>query len=209
MDNDFMKNLEPQQISEIVDCMYPMEYAKGALIIKEGDVGSIVYVMEEGKVEVSREGKFHRMLPHGKVFGELAILYNCKRTATIKAAVDCKLWAIERQCFQTIMMRTGLIRQAEHSAFLKSVPTFVNLPEDTLIKIADVLEENNYKNGECIVRQGAAGDTFFIIKKGRVSFDLSYYFYVTFFVKKPPFFLGKSDNERRDRKRREVYSEPS
>merc|ERR1712141_157160 len=168
MDNDFMKNLEPQQISEIVDCMYPMEYAKGALIIKEGDVGSIVYVMEEGKVEVSREGKFHRMLPHGKVFGELAILYNCKRTATIKAAVDCKLWAIERQCFQTIMMRTGLIRQAEHSAFLKSVPTFVNLPEDTLIKIADVLEENNYKNGECIVRQGAAGDTFFIIKKGRV-----------------------------------------
>ncbi len=46
MDNDFMKNLEPTQITEIVDCMYPMEYAKGALIIKEGDVGSIVYVME-------------------------------------------------------------------------------------------------------------------------------------------------------------------
>jgi cGMP-dependent protein kinase len=38
------------QIKEIVDCMYPMEYAKGSLIIKEGDVGSIVYVME-GKKE--------------------------------------------------------------------------------------------------------------------------------------------------------------
>ena len=46
MGNDFMKNLEPTQITEIVDCMYPMDYAKGALIIKEGDVGSIVYVME-------------------------------------------------------------------------------------------------------------------------------------------------------------------
>ena len=46
MDNDFMKNLESAQIKEIVDCMYPMEYAKGSLIIKEGDVGSIVYVME-------------------------------------------------------------------------------------------------------------------------------------------------------------------
>merc|ERR1719328_739009 len=149
MDNDFMKNLESAQIKEIVDCMYPMEYAKGSLIIKEGDVGSIVYVMEEGKVEVSREGNFLSVLPPGKVFGELAILYNCKRTATIKAASDCKLWAIERQCFQTIMMRTGLIRQAEHTAFLKSVPTFVNLPEETLIKIADVLEENVYKSGEC------------------------------------------------------------
>lgn len=139
-----MKNLEGTQIAEIVDCMYPMEYAKGALIIKEGDVGSIVYVMEEGKVEVSREGKFMSIMAPGKVFGELAILYNCKRTATVKAAVDCKLWAIERQCFQTIMMRTGLIRQAEHSSFLKSVPYFSNLPEDTLIKIADVLEEVLY-----------------------------------------------------------------
>ena len=75
------------------------------------------------------------------IMTKLAILYNCKRTATNKAATDCKLWAIERQCFQTIMMRTGLIKQAEHTAFLKSVPSFVNLPEDTLIKIADGLEE--------------------------------------------------------------------
>ena len=49
MDNDFMKNLEPGQIKEIVDCMYPMEYVRGSLIIKEGDVGSIVYVMEGKK----------------------------------------------------------------------------------------------------------------------------------------------------------------
>ncbi|OWR41861.1 cGMP-dependent protein kinase [Danaus plexippus plexippus] len=46
LDNDFMKNLEMTQIREIVDCMYPVEYAVGSLIIKEGDVGSIVYVME-------------------------------------------------------------------------------------------------------------------------------------------------------------------
>jgi len=168
MGNDFMKNLEPTQITEIVDCMYPMDYAKGALIIKEGDVGSIVYVMEEGKVEVSKDAKYLSTMNPGTVFGELAILYNCKRTATVKAASDCKLWAIERQCFQTIMMRTGLIRQAEHSSFLKSVPSFANLQEEILIKIADVLEENTYKSGEYIVRQGAAGDTFFIIKRGRV-----------------------------------------
>lgn len=76
------------------------------------------YVLE-GRVEVSRENKYLSTLAPGKVLGELAILYNCKRTATIKAANDCKLWAIERQCFQTIMMRTGLIRQAEYTDFLK------------------------------------------------------------------------------------------
>ncbi|KAJ8969232.1 hypothetical protein NQ317_002188 [Molorchus minor] len=124
--------------------------------------------MLSGVVEVSRENKFLSTLTPGKVLGELAILYNCQRTATIKAATDCKLWAIERQCFQTIMMRTGLIRQAEYTDFLKSVPIFKNLPEDTLIKISDVLEETHYAHGDYIIRQGARGDTFFIISKGRV-----------------------------------------
>ncbi|XP_050302917.1 cGMP-dependent protein kinase, isozyme 2 forms cD4/T1/T3A/T3B isoform X2 [Anthonomus grandis grandis] len=169
LDNDFMKNLEITQIREIVDCMYPEEYLKGSIIIQEGDVGSIVYVLEEGCVEVSREGKFLSTLTPGKVLGELAILYNCQRTATIKAATDCKLWAIERQCFQTIMMRTGLIRQAEYTDFLKSVPIFKDLPEETLIKISDVLEECYYANGDYIIRQGNRGDTFFIISKGHVN----------------------------------------
>lgn len=168
LDNDFMKNLESTQIREIVDCMYPVEYASDSIIIKEGDVGSIVYVMEEGRVEVSRENKYLSTMTSGKVFGELAILYNCKRTATIKAATDCKLWAIERQCFQTIMMRTGLIRQTEYTDFLKSVPIFKDLPEETLIKISDVLEETFYNAGDYIIRQGARGDTFFIINKGKV-----------------------------------------
>lgn len=51
LDNDFMKNLELSQIQEIVDCMYPVEYGKDSCIIKEGDVGSLVYVME-GKGQV-------------------------------------------------------------------------------------------------------------------------------------------------------------
>ena len=103
-----MKNLEFSQINLIVDCMYPVYFEEASIIIQEGDVGSTVYVMEgfyffvqllhhcrifcnlfllffvEGKVEVSREGKFMISMGSGTVFGELAILYNCKRTATIK-----------------------------------------------------------------------------------------------------------------------------
>lgn len=52
LDNDFMKNLELSQIQEIVDCMYPVEYGKDSCIIKEGDVGSLVYVMEGKRTNV-------------------------------------------------------------------------------------------------------------------------------------------------------------
>ncbi|GFW52486.1 hypothetical protein TNCV_404141 [Trichonephila clavipes] len=173
LENDFMKNLETVQIREITDCMYPVEYGQDSVIIKEGDIGSVVFVMEEGKIEVSKGNRYLCTLGPGKVFGELAILYNCTRTATVTALSDCRLWAIERQCFQTIMMRTGLVRQAQYTDFLKSVPTFRKLKEDMLIKIADVLEETTYKYGDYIIRQGARGDTFYIISRGRVKVTIS------------------------------------
>uniref|UniRef100_A0A3Q2CSE8 cGMP-dependent protein kinase n=1 Tax=Cyprinodon variegatus TaxID=28743 RepID=A0A3Q2CSE8_CYPVA len=169
LDNDFMKNLEISQIQEIVDCMYPVDYGKDSCIIKEGDVGSLVFVMEEGKVEVTKEGMKLCTMGPGKVFGELAILYNCTRTATVRTLTHVKLWAIDRQCFQTIMMRTGLIKHSEYMDFLKSVPTFKGLSEETLSKMADVMEETHYDDGEYIIRQGARGDTFFIISKGKVN----------------------------------------
>ncbi|CAF1362888.1 unnamed protein product [Adineta steineri] len=167
LNNDFMKNLEMNQIMSIVDCMYPLEHKDGSLIIKEGDVGNLVYILEEGTVEVSKLNKVLTTMGPGRVFGELAILYNCTRTASIKALSNCKLWAVDRQTFQAIMMKAGMQKQAEHLELMKNIKSFEKLREDILSKIADVLDEVSYADGECIVRQGAKGDTFYIIAKGR------------------------------------------
>ncbi|XP_017461749.1 PREDICTED: cGMP-dependent protein kinase 1-like, partial [Rhagoletis zephyria] len=169
LDNDFMKKLEQFQIDEITNCMYPVEYAKDLYIIKEGDIGSALYVIEEGTLEVSKQNnKFFSKMGPQKMFGELAILYNCTRTATVKALTDCKLWAIERQCFRTIMIRFGLMKQKEHIKFLKTVPSFSKLNDEVIFKIANVLEEHIYHHGDYIIRQGEKGDTFFIIVSGSV-----------------------------------------
>lgn len=101
---------------------YSIDYHSNGSLIVIFVINAIKFSINfsaEGRVEVSREGKYLSTLSGAKVLGELAILYNCQRTATITAVQDCKLWAIERQCFQTIMMRTGLIRQAEYTDFLK------------------------------------------------------------------------------------------
>uniref|UniRef100_A0A3Q1HHH3 cGMP-dependent protein kinase n=1 Tax=Anabas testudineus TaxID=64144 RepID=A0A3Q1HHH3_ANATE len=169
LDNDFMKHLEHGQILTIMDCMHPTSLTKGSCVIQEGDDGSTVYVLEEGMVEVTKQGKKLCTIGPGKVFGELAILYNCTRTATVTALTDIKLWAIDRLGFQTIMMRTGLIKHSQYTDFLRSVPSFQSLPEDVLSKLADVLEETHYSDGDYIIRQGATGDTFFIISKGQVN----------------------------------------
>ena len=46
LDNDFLKNLEPSQIREVVDCMYEKKCKKDQVIIQEGDTGSHLYVLE-------------------------------------------------------------------------------------------------------------------------------------------------------------------
>lgn len=50
-DNDFMRNLEPVQITEIVDCMYAREFKKEHFVIREGGVGTQMYVIS-GKSSV-------------------------------------------------------------------------------------------------------------------------------------------------------------
>ena len=84
MENDFLKNLSSSQVREIIDHMTLKKIAAGAHVIREGDAGSHLYVSSVGEYEVIKDGKILGRLGMGKAFGELAILYNCKRTASIK-----------------------------------------------------------------------------------------------------------------------------
>uniref|UniRef100_A0A914XKX9 cGMP-dependent protein kinase n=1 Tax=Plectus sambesii TaxID=2011161 RepID=A0A914XKX9_9BILA len=166
--NDFLRHLDLEQICEMVECMYNVDVAKNCLIIREGDDGSLVYVMEDGTVEVSKDGRYLCTLAPGKVFGELAILYNCTRTASVRAMTACRLWAINRQTFQAIMMKTGMAKHSEYVSFLQSIPIFQDLAEEKMHRLADLLVEETFKYGEYIARQGSSGSTFFIISKGQV-----------------------------------------
>ncbi|XP_056466006.1 cGMP-dependent protein kinase 2-like [Gadus chalcogrammus] len=167
--NDFLKKLEPQHLRDMVDCMYPRKYTQGQLVIQEGEPGNYLYVLAEGLLEVIQNGKLLGEMRPGTAFGELAILYNCKRTATVKAVSCALIWALDRQTFQSIMMRTTKARHEEYFNFLRSVSLLKELPEEKLAKIADCLEVDYFNRGEFIIREGEEGNTFFIIAKGEVS----------------------------------------
>uniref|UniRef100_A0A1I8P6X5 cGMP-dependent protein kinase n=1 Tax=Stomoxys calcitrans TaxID=35570 RepID=A0A1I8P6X5_STOCA len=168
MDNDFLKNIDASQVRELVDSMYSVAIPKGKFVIREGEVGAHLYVSAEGEFEVEKNGKVLGIMGAGKAFGELAILYNCTRTASIRVLSDARVWVLDRRIFQQIMMRTGMQRIENSVNFLKSVPLLKNLSEEILAKIADVLEVEFYPAGTYIIRQGASGDTFFLISQGSV-----------------------------------------
>ena len=70
-------------------------------------------------MEVSKKGEVLGVLSPGRAFGELAILYNCTRTASVQATQDGSIWVLDRQVFQAIMMKTSLEWQKEKIKFLK------------------------------------------------------------------------------------------
>uniref|UniRef100_A0A3P8UHV6 cGMP-dependent protein kinase n=1 Tax=Cynoglossus semilaevis TaxID=244447 RepID=A0A3P8UHV6_CYNSE len=166
--NDFLKRLEPQHMREMMESMYEKVYTKGQLVIQEGEPGNYLYVLAEGLLQVVQSGKMLGEMRPGTAFGELAILYNCKRTATVKAVSQSHIWALDRHTFQTIMMQTTQARHEEYFCFLRSVPLLRDLPEEKLAKIVDCLEVDCFEKGEYIIREGEEGNTFFIIAKGEV-----------------------------------------
>jgi cGMP-dependent protein kinase 1 len=85
------------------------------------------------------------------------------------ATTHCKLYAVDRQTFQGIMMKASITKHYQYVEFLKSVPTFKEFGEETLSRIADVLDEIHFQNSDYIIRQGARGDTFYIIAQGKVN----------------------------------------
>lgn len=168
MDNDFLKNIDSSQVRELVESMYALQISKGEYVIREGEVGAHLYVSAEGQFEVIKNGVVLGVMGTGKAFGELAILYNCTRTASVRVISDARLWVLDRRVFQMIMMKTGMQRIKENVNFLKSVPLLRNLSDDVLAKISDVLEVEFYTAGTYIIRQGTSGDSFFIICQGSV-----------------------------------------
>ncbi|VDD82018.1 unnamed protein product [Mesocestoides corti] len=171
--NDFLNNLEHSQIEEIVLCMYEKRVSKGCYIIREGEPGDALYVTAEGIVEVLKGDRVIGQMEVGRAFGEMALLYNCNRTASVRALTNAKFWTLDRRVYQQIMMNSSLHKHKENLQFLMSVSDFKNLSQRKLHKLADVLELIYYPGNEYIIRQGEVGETFFIIHSGQVCVSAS------------------------------------
>ena len=68
-------------------------------MILEGEVGDRYYLIVNGEVEVTIEGEFVRHMPAGRSFGEVALLRDIPRTATVTRATPVELLVVERAEF--------------------------------------------------------------------------------------------------------------
>ena len=84
----------------------------------------------------------------GSTFGELALMYNAPRAASVVATSDAALWAMERKTFSSIVMQTMSQKRAHLQSLLGAVPLLQGLDAYERQALADLFEERTFKAGE-------------------------------------------------------------
>ncbi|KAK3778610.1 hypothetical protein RRG08_010907 [Elysia crispata] len=161
--NVLFSHLDDNERSDIFDAMFPVHRHAGEVIIQQGDEGDNFYVIDQGEVDVYVNGVQVTSIGEGGSFGELALIYGTPRAATVKAKNDVKLWGIDRDSYRRILMGSTIRKRKIYEDFLSKVSILENLDKWERLTVADALEPVQFEDKEEIVRQGEAGEDFFII----------------------------------------------
>lgn len=113
---ELFKGLSPDQIGKVLHICRTVRFSASDIIMKEGEMGDSMYIILQGTVEVikrlilagmdddesaDKNKVFTRLDAAGRhpVFGEIALLQELKRTATVRAVTDCNLYEIKKADF--------------------------------------------------------------------------------------------------------------
>ena len=103
--NVLFKGCGSEELKDLIDAFKPDTRKQNSVVIMEGDHGDGFYVLSTGSVSVYESTEFKGTLHPGMGFGEIALLYSCPRTATVRAREECDLWFMDRRAFRAIMAR--------------------------------------------------------------------------------------------------------
>jgi CRP-like cAMP-binding protein len=92
--------------------LHRKHFEAGEEVISEGDMGETAYIVDAGRLAVLKGGTQVAELAEGDCFGEIALLGNVKRTATIRCLTACELMVLARDDFRTLSTGRGALAQA-------------------------------------------------------------------------------------------------
>jgi len=171
MTNALFAGLAMEQMIDVVDAMFEVPCTPGKDVITQGDVGDNFYVADSGEYEVylkqTGEKPVHTYKAGG-CFGDLALMYNCPRAATVRCSVAGSLWGLDRVTFRAIVMVANKKTMATTSQFLKSVSILSPLTDEQRETLSTALTETTYEDGDYVVSMGEPADALYLIKSGEV-----------------------------------------
>jgi len=165
-------HLEGKSIDDVVGAMLAKQFQVGDVVIQQGADGDFFYIVDSGvyDIYVQRQdnlpGEKVMTAQAGQSFGELALMYNVPRAATVVCVEAGQLWCLDRECFQMLLVTNENTKQREYTAFLSNVDVLSMLNTYELAKLNDLLTSELMEQGEEIVKQGELGDAVYFLYEG-------------------------------------------
>jgi len=162
--------LEDADLDCILDAFEHVLFQDQERIITEGDDGDCLYIIEEGSAECKKMlpsgPKLLKKCAPGDVFGELALLYNVPRAASVEAWGRCLCWRLDRDTFNQVVKDAATKRADQYDKFLQNVSLFDSMEASERSRIVDALKVETYRMGDIVVRQSEPGDRVYIVEEG-------------------------------------------
>ena len=166
-------SLEKKDLDIVINAMEEKRFKLDDKVISQGEDGDCLYIVETGNLKCFKTfnsdntPKLLKIYEPGDSFGELALLYNCPRAATIIcSSEESILWSLDRETFNHIVKEAAQKKREKYENFLKNVDILSTIDSYELGQICDSLKDGYYKKDDYIIREGELGDIFYILEEG-------------------------------------------
>lgn len=161
-------SLSEENIDKIIENMHLLSLEPNEVVFSQGNPGKTFFVIARGSVEIIINGVKKGVLGPGQGFGELALIHDIDRTATIKTITKTQLWGIERVLFREILKTLSSMKFEENKEFLRRIPFLAPLTDAQIEQLVTEAVNHTFTHGHHIVNEGDPGGSFYIIKEGVV-----------------------------------------
>lgn len=192
------EGLEARDLAEVEAALQPRDFDAGDIIVSQGSPGLGFFIIKAGSVDVRRDGKPIAELGPGGFFGEMSLLAERPRTASVVARepTECMVllpWDFRELLAKRPEISVKLLRlvcgraadieragkdggkakvapplDASTLGLLKASPLFAELDEAELADVSRAAKKRVFLAGDTIVTQGTKGDSFFLLTQGSV-----------------------------------------
>ena len=160
--------LPADKVQELIIQMKCFIIEPNQIIFQQGNPGHTFFILAKGTAEIIVNGLRKGFITEGYGFGELALLNNTERTATIKSLDKVTLWGLDRKIFRQALKTLNTLSFEENKNFAKNIPFLQVLNDEQLESLLEEVVVQYFSNGQKIVIEGDPGDLFYIIKEGQV-----------------------------------------
>jgi len=167
-----------EELDVVAAALSRERFARSEVILRQGDPGDKFYIVEHGKATVWQTGAdgIERKVDEkgaGQYFGEVALVSQAPRNATVRAETPVVLFSLGQEDFdrlvrQYVDLAHNVDKDVKHSWILRGMPIFDELDGYELDHLAEQLQPETFKAGQVLIHEGDLGDRFYIVESGQL-----------------------------------------